>query len=245
MLERAAFTFIFFVGAVIAAESPKQILAKAEEKRNPTQNYKVHCVLVPLPQKKEDVRTYDTYISRGQKTIVEFLTPAIDKGKRVLLVDNQMWIHMPTISNPMRISPRQRLAGDAVYGDIARLSFIDNYSVKIKGQRKEAGKNYTVLELTALPERAVSYDRVEHWVEEKTYRPFRTEYQTMNGKKLRVAKYENFKAIFGVDRPTRIVFSDALTGSKTRLDLKNYKKFSMPEIAFDKNNLGRSLSSFR
>ena len=43
------------------------------------------------------------------RSVVEFVAPATEKGKYLLMMRDAMWIYMPSASRPIRISPLQRL----------------------------------------------------------------------------------------------------------------------------------------
>ena len=46
------------------------------------------------------------------------------------MLRDAMWIYMPTASRPIRISPLQRLMGQASNGDVARTNFATDYDAK-------------------------------------------------------------------------------------------------------------------
>lgn len=222
--------------------SAEKILRAAENVRNPAENYKVGVIL----KENDDVRTYGTFVKTRSKTLVQFLTPIADRGTQVLMVDNQMWIYMPKVANPVRISPRQRLSGNAVYGDIARLDFVENYSPTLNRVDLAEKQKVYVLDLKAIEGKAVTYDHIEYWIFADSYRPYKALFKTSSGKVLREAYYKEFRNVFGLPRPTKVLFVDYLDQKHvTVLLLRNYKRHSLPDLAFDKMNLDRSMASFR
>jgi outer membrane lipoprotein-sorting protein len=234
-------------GAVKSSKpTGEAILRAAENIRNPSENYQVGVVLTDQDGTKKDVRTYGTFVKSRDKTLVQFLEPLVDRGTEVLMVGSQMWVYMPKVANPVRISPRQRLSGNAVYGDIARLDFAENYQpTRVREGRVDKQKAY-VLDLKSIDGKAVTYDRIEYWVLAGNYRPHKALFQTQSGKVLREAHYKDFVKVFDTERPTKILFVDHLNQKHvTTLVLKNYQKRSLPDFAFDKMNLGRSLASFK
>jgi hypothetical protein len=132
------------------------------------------------------------------------------------------------------------LTGNAAYGDIARLNFIDNYSAKLLKQETAEGKMAFVLELTAIEGHPVTYDKLLYWVDAKSFRPLKAHYMTSSGKVLREGFFKDFKAVLGEQRPTNIVLVDHLEPKHvTELQLSNAKRAQHPAILFEKQNFGK------
>ena len=134
-MNKLIFNLVILTGLVtstqsLGAASADTLLSQAEKIRNPQTDY---SVTVELKEKnKTSTRVFKTMIKGRDKALVEFMKPSTDAGKKVLMVGHNMWIHMPRAAKPIRISPRQKLAGNAAYGDIARLNFIGNYKPTLK-----------------------------------------------------------------------------------------------------------------
>jgi outer membrane lipoprotein-sorting protein len=224
------------LGANITASD---VLKKAEIIRNPQTDYVVDVELTEL--KKKESRTFKTMIKGRDKALVEFIKPSNDAGKKVLMVENNMWIYMPSAAKPIRISPRQKLAGNAAYGDIARLNFIGNYTAKLAKDTKYKGRKVLVLDLKAIKDRPVTYTDLQYWVDAKTFRPVLVQYKTGSGKVMKTGYFEGFGNVFGVQRPTKLRIVDGLRkGRETTLEFKNAKKQDLPGILLEKQNLNRS-----
>jgi outer membrane lipoprotein-sorting protein len=224
-----------------AAKDAGQLLKDAETIRNPQEDYEVKVTLEDRKGEKREEHTYESLVKGRSKSLVKYLTPEIDKGTKVLMVDDQMWVYVPTTAKPIRIAARQRLTGNAAYGDVARLSFVDNYTAKILREDTFKGKKSTVLELSSVPGRPVTYDRVEYWIDAANQRPLKALYQTSSGKTLREGYFEDFKEVFGIMRPTKFVLVDVLsTDHTTNLIFSDAKKKKLPDLLFEKQNFGRN-----
>src|ERR1700758_4293105 len=103
-----------------AAPNPLQILKEVDAFRNPYNSFEVDITLRSFSNDKE-TDTWNMKVSGrdGDKSLVEFVSPAIEKGKYLLMLRDAMWIYLPNTSRPLRISPLQRLMGDASNGDVA------------------------------------------------------------------------------------------------------------------------------
>jgi hypothetical protein len=72
--------------------------------------------------------------------LLEFRAPASDKGKYYLMLNDDMWIYLPSASRPIRISPLQLLAGEASNGDVARTTFRADYQGSLTGEDTVDGR---------------------------------------------------------------------------------------------------------
>ncbi len=238
-----AFALIF--GGAPALATPKidasVVLEKAEAIRNSGDNYSVEVDLSDTKDTKTDFRRYETFVKGREKALVKFVEPASESGTRVLMTGPDMYVFVPTSAKPVRISANQKLTGNAAYGDVARLSFIGNYTAQHKSIEKVGGREIYVLELASIPDRPVTYDKIEYWVDVKSFKPVKAVYMTQSGKQIREGTFEDFGDVFGVQRPRTFVLKNLLReGHVTRLKFKNPKQKSFPDLMFEKQNLGRN-----
>lgn len=221
--------------------SPERLLEQAEAIRNPTENYTVDVQLVDKNKGVEETRTYECSVKGPERALVKYLTPAVEKGTKVLMVAGDMWVFIPSSAKPIRISPKQKLAGNAAYGDVTRLSFLGNYKPTILREDIYQGKAVIVLDLAAIDGKPVTYDKIEYWIEKITKKPIRAYYQTVAGKTLREGYFEKYENIFGVQRPTAMRLIDHIIQDHvTVMTFANAKMKDLPEELFEKQNLGRN-----
>ena len=234
-------TVFLWVQFCVALPSADVLLEKAEAIRNPQIDYKVFVTLVDTKKGRKENRTYLTSIKGRSKALVDFLTPEVERGTKVLMIDDQMWVQMPATEKPLRISAKQRLLGNAAYGDITRLNFTGNYHAKIKGREQYKERKVIVLELAAISGKPVTYDRVDYWIDEVTFEPVKALYMTEAGKVLREGYFEDFSLSFGLKRPNKLVLVDYLEPQHiTELIFSKFKKANLPELLFEKQNFGRN-----
>ncbi|OPY68043.1 MAG: hypothetical protein A4E57_01969 [Syntrophorhabdaceae bacterium PtaU1.Bin034] len=65
----------------------------------------------------------------SKKSLVFYKSSASEKGKIMLMVDDNMWIYMPGNRRPIRISPQQQILGRVSNADVAMVVFNLDYSV--------------------------------------------------------------------------------------------------------------------
>lgn len=219
----------------------QEILRAAEIIRNPQENYEVKVTLEDSRNGKTETHTYLALVKGRTKSLVKFLTPPEDQGTKVLLADDQMWVYVPTVAKPIRIAARQRISGNAAYGDVVRLSFLDNYTATVLKTENFDKQDCVVLELNSIPGKVVTYDKIEYWINRKTHRPIKALYQTSSGKTLREGYFEGYQDVLGVSRPTIFVLVDFLQQDhKTTITFSEAQKKKFPDLLFEKQNLGRN-----
>jgi len=242
---RRIFLFLSTISSLSMASPPsaETLLKAAEYIRNPQQDYQMTVLLKDRKAAQSDSRKYSCLIKGRDRAIIKFLEPAVDRGTKVLMVENQMYVSTPAAAKPVRISPRQRIAGNAAYGDVVRLNFIDNYSAKLLRSEKHEGREAYVLELNAKDDRPVTYDRVVYWVDKANQRPLKALYQTASGKTIREATFGGYRRVLGAERPTEFVLTDHLERNHvTTLKFEGTRAASLPDLLFDKQNFARDVT---
>ncbi len=220
------------------AYSAEEILKKADEVRNPQLDYKVEVIVTNIKPDKENVKMkYEVLVKGRDKTIIKTVEPVADRGTSLLMINYDLWVFLPTISQPLRISLQQRLIGEVANGDIARANFSGDYSPKILKTENINGKEHYVLELIAKDER-VTYHRVTLWVQKDNFHPLKAEFYAVSGRILKTCKYENYKKLAGKLRPTRLVLVDALKPAhQSLIEYDDMKTTNLPEKWFTKDHL--------
>jgi outer membrane lipoprotein-sorting protein len=245
LLSFAFFTMATLISPQADAAGSKPdaqaLLDKAESIRNPSDTYKVTVSLVDLKGGKEtDKRVYESLIKEGNKTRVNFVSPTTEQGKRLLMIDNDMWFFAPKTAKPIRIAPRQRITGNAVYGDIAKLSCSKNYIATYLREEKVEKQKLHVLALDAIEGRPVTYEKVEYYIDAANNRPVKAIYSTKSGKAMRIGYFENYVKSLGEERPSRLRIESLIEKDRiSTLDFENQEKVEVPDRLFDKDSLSR------
>ncbi|MCU1348514.1 MAG: hypothetical protein JWO56_1544 [Acidobacteria bacterium] len=239
---RPFLALLFLFAAAIrteAAADPQQILAKVDELRNPLTSFAVDVELTSYVKDQGTVSRFKVYGKGTDRSLVEFQYPKSEKGKFLLMTRDAMWMFMPDTSRPIRISPLQRLAGQASNGDVARTSFTVDYTPKSAAEEEVEGRQAYVLELAA-KDAGVAYDRVRLWVDRISYQPIRADFYVVSGKLIKRAFYRDFSEINGRRVLTRIEIDDLLRpGNRTVMTYANLSAKDNPEKMFNKESLGR------
>lgn len=216
------------------------ILKKADQIRFPGEGFQVDVAISTTSAgASEDLRKYRILSKGNENTIVMITEPASERGQILLMKGRDLWVFLPSVSQPVRLSLAQRLTGQVANGDLARSNFTGDYTPKLVRTDAIDGEKYHVLELTAV-DRTVTYHRVMYWVNAVNFRPHRAEFYSLSNRLLKTCRYENFKTLLGTMRPTRLVMEDALRkGEESVLEYSAMKLRDLPDKIFTKDYLNR------
>lgn len=234
-MKRAIAIALLTIAGISKAASPDNVLARVDAYRNPLTSFTVDVELTSTTKDRTDVSRFKVYGKGTDRSLVEFQYPQTEKGKYLLMTKDAMWVFMPDTSRPIRISPLQRLAGQASNGDVARTSFTVDYNQ----QSVSEDGNALVLDLKA-KDAGVAYDRVRLWVDRTSYQPIKADFYVVSGKLIKRAFYKDYADVNGRRILTRIEIEDLLRpGNKTVMRYANLQSHDNPDKMFNKESLGK------
>ncbi|MBN1224717.1 MAG: outer membrane lipoprotein-sorting protein [Candidatus Aminicenantes bacterium] len=114
-------------------------------------------------------------IKKGtDKVAALFLSPASEKGRSTLRLVDNMWLYIPNVAKPIRITSLQSVVGGVFNNaDILRLDYAVEYAVE---RIEDTGKEYTLF--CKAKTRSVAYDRLKIQAEKKRLLPVRIDCMT-------------------------------------------------------------------
>lgn len=216
----------------------RSILEKADQIRFPQESFQVDISIVTAAEgQSPDTRKYRILSKGNENTIVQITEPASERGQTMLMKGRDLWIFLPNVSQPVRLSLAQRLTGQVANGDLARANFSGDYTPKLLRTDTIEGQKYHVLELTAV-DRGVTYNKVIYWVRQSNFWPHKAEFYSLSDRLLKTCTYDNFKQLGGKVRPTRLVMEDSLRkGELSTLEYSAMKLRELPDKIFTKEYL--------
>ena len=148
-----------------------QILLKLDKNLNP-ESYESYRKLINIePNGKKREYVLFTIKKGRDKVAALFLSPASEKGRSTLRLDENMWLYIPNVGKPIRITSLQSVVGGVFNNsDILRLDYATEYSVE---QMDESGDEY-ILHLKAKT-KTVAYDKLKMWVDKDKVLPTKVE----------------------------------------------------------------------
>lgn len=224
------------IGSAAAAAEPNEIVAKADLIRAPKGSYEFEATVTTYEgAEKKSENGYKVFVRDLDHSLVEFRVPASEKGKSLLMVEEDLWIYLPKVKKPVRIPLQQRLVGDVSNGDMARANFSNDYAATLAGEEKVEGKDVYVLDLVAKSPKK-TYNKIRYWVSKSDNRPVQAEYFTVSGQSLKTVTFEDFRSEAGAVRPMRLVFRDTLNkNKKSVLEFKGMVRKELAENMFTKD----------
>ena len=193
LLRRVVAIFVGQVGLLmvqpgaLAAPDAQALVAASDAVRNPSQPFKVTVTLTEFEKGVQtDAGTLSSYSRLMEGTgqfasLIRFVLPARDAGKLMLKHGNDLWFFDPGTKASVRLSPQQRLMGQASNGDVVTVNFSKDYKAMLvaeetvsDGERKS--RQAYKLALQARNEDA-TYAAIELWVDTGNNWPIKARFQ--------------------------------------------------------------------
>jgi hypothetical protein len=234
----------------INGPTAKEILAAADRVRNPGEPFRVTLALNEyINGKARDRIGLVVYSKLDQQTrqfnnLVRYAEPRRDAGKMVLLKGTSLWFYDPASKASIRISPQQRLVGQASEGDVLSVNLARDYSVKLVGEETlqdadHKDRDCYHLDMTAATPDAI-YNRIEYWVEKGTYHPIKGKFYSDSGRLLKIAYYHKYEEQLGALRPIEVVLIDSVNSNlATTIGYSDYRYQDIPDSWFQRDYLPR------
>jgi outer membrane lipoprotein-sorting protein len=204
-------SFFLALPALYAAALPdaQALLERSDAFRNGWPSFAVHLKITTFNAGKSDEEHLYQVSQKGmEKTHVEFLSPR-DKGRYLLMLGDEMWIFLPDTSRPVRITPLERLSGDASNGDVARTNYAVDYDAAYLRREKAGAAEFDVLELNA-KRKASTYRRIVLWLRAEDARPAKAEFYLASGKHIKSATFDEYHQVGGRTLLRRMTLYDQI-----------------------------------
>jgi hypothetical protein len=231
-----------FATPLASAQDVSTLLKAADKYRVSSENMQVDTVISVFntdgsPDKE---RRYTVFAQAKHQSLVLMQSPA-EKGQRVLMLGDDFWLLMPSSQRPLRITPMQKLLGDASTGDIATLSWADDYTGTISGEEAcgEPAQKCVRMSLAA-NRKGVTYQRIELWVGKAKGEPVKADLYVQSDKLAKQARFVMDKAS-APSAVTEMLLRDQLTNKKeTQVRYVNRKEKTVPEAWLNPMFLARN-----
>jgi outer membrane lipoprotein-sorting protein len=171
------------------------------------------------------------------KVVTLFVSPASESGRATLRLGDNMWLYIPNVGKPIRITSMQSVVGGVFNNaDIMRLDYGVEYDVAALSE----DHGQYLLELKA-KSGAVAYDRLKMWVLKKELVPTRIDCYAATGMLIKTLHFKEIKDIGdGVVRPAVMETDSPLyKGYRSVMISANLKQRSLPDEVFTLNYLSR------
>jgi outer membrane lipoprotein-sorting protein len=223
--------------AIVLGGENENLLKEIDRNLNPEsyESYRKLINIEPGGRQKEYVLFT---LKKGQDKVISlFISPASEKGRSTLRLGDNMWLYIPNVGKPVRITSLQSVIGGVFNNaDILALDYAAEYNVeKVETQ----GNNY-LLFLKAKT-KTVAYDRIKIFADREKKIPVSIECLT---EKNMLIKTLNFKSIKdfggGIVRPSIIeTVSPLYKGYKSIMIYSKIKNRSVGDEVFTQTFMPR------
>jgi len=198
-MSRALTLALLLVASPLAlAVDGEAMLRQVDRKLNP-ESYEMYRKLVNIePDGRRKEFVLFTVKKGRDKMVALFLDPPSDKGRATLRLGDNMWLYIPNVGKPIRITSLQSVVGGVFNNaDIMNLDYSVEYGVQ---KAVEEGKTY-LLELKA-KSGAVAYDRLRMRVDRASLTPTEIECYAASGLLIKTLRFKDMKDFGGgLERP--------------------------------------------
>ena len=246
----AAAAIAALVSVTADAQTAAEIVVRADQIRNPDQPFRFVSTLTEYVSSKPQAQNVLAIFSKKDprthqfRNLVRYVEPPRDAGKAVLLDGRTFWFYDPASKSSVRISPQQRLIGQAAIGDVLTVTMSIDYvptlvsTESIQDANRQARESWH-LDLKSANDLS-TYARIEYWVEQQTFRPVKAKFYSDSGRLLKILFYRSFENTLGEERPTEAVILDAVDSSRvTTIKASGHKPADIPETWFQREYLSR------
>lgn len=229
---------------------PQKLLAASDAIRTPTRSFVLTASLTEYRGGKQvDGNTLSIYSKPDApggafRTLVRFVAPARDTGKLMLKNGNDLWFYDPANQASIRISPDQRLLGQAANGDVVTVNLAHDYQAELKGEEDvtdgDRQPRHTYKLSLSGKAAGLTYHRIEMWLDATSSRPVKAKFYSESERLLKTAYYRRYTMELGVERPTETVIIDGLdTAWVTVMRFSGYQWQDIPDAWLQRDYLPR------
>ena len=169
-----------------------QLLKQIDRNLNP-ESFEMYRKLInvePDGRKKEFVLFS---VKKGlDKIAALFLEPASERGRSTLRLGENMWLYIPNVGKPIRITSLQSIIGGVFNNsDILQLDYAAEYDVV---KVEESGSEYLLL--LKAKTKTVAYDQLKLWADKSKKLPTKIECLTEAGMLIKTLYFKEVEGCF-------------------------------------------------
>jgi hypothetical protein len=176
-------------------------------------------------------------VRKGDNVAAVFLDPPSERGRSTLRRGQNMWLYIPEVGRPIRITSLQSAVGGVFNNsDIMRLDFADEYRAEIAG----GDEKHHILELRAR-DHTVAYDRLRMWVATEAKIPAKIEAYADGDLLIKTLDYSGMEDFGdGIVRPSRLDTTSPLQqGYRSVMLFARIRARDLPDEVFTQSFMPR------
>lgn len=204
----------------------------------------VEADMVITINKRVITKSLTSYAEGNNRSFIEFLSPARDRGTKILKIEEIIKIYYPSAERVMRLSGhmlRQSMMGsDFSFEDMTERSkkLREEYTAEVLGEENLDGRKCYVLKLVSKIPKQTYFTR-KIWVDKEQFLGLKEELFAKSGKLLKVMTVNEIKSYKNRFYPVKVTLEDKLRkNSKTEMIIKKIDfDISIPRETFSERNL--------
>ena len=223
--------FILSLTSISAAEQDSISLLKKIDRNLEPESYETYRKLINIEPDGKQKEFILFMIRKGNDKVAGlFLSPPTDKDRSMLRLGDNMWLYIPNVGKPVRITSLQSATGGVFNNaDILRIDFSAEYEVD--AMLDTLGQYLFMLKAKT---NSVAYDRLRLWADKKALLPTKIECLTNANMLIKTLHYKDTKDFGdGIKRPSVIETDSPLyKGYKSILIYAKIKKRPLKDEFF-------------
>ena len=214
MMRKTLYAALIMAGSLsLAAQDAKQILETVDRNMS-ARNRVFESEMIIHGRRSSRTIASRSYTVGDKQSFTEYLSPAREKGTKMLKLENKLWIYSPSTDRVIQISGhmlRQSVMGsDLSYEDMMDdRKLTEIYDAVVAGTEEIDGSSTWILELTAIVDDA-AYHTQKIWVDQERYVPLRQEMYAKSGTLLKRTSLSDVQKIQGRWFPMSMTYKDML-----------------------------------
>ncbi len=232
MIRKLSFIILLIVSAAcpVFALDGKTLLEQVDRNLSP-ESYESYRKLINIePDGRKKEFTLFTIKKGADKVASLFLAPASENGRSTLRLGDNMWLYIPNIGKPIRITSLQSVVGGVFNNaDILQLDYTAEYDV----EKVEEKESEYLLYLKAKT-KTVAYDKIKIWADRDKKLPTKIECLTEANMLIKTLYFKDIKDFGGgIIRPAVIETDSPLyKGYKSVMIFAKVKKKTFKDEVF-------------
>ena len=221
------------------AQTADEILKKVDKNMS-ADNRVVESTMTIHGKRNKRTMTSISYSVGVKKSFTEYLSPAREKGTKMLKLEDKLWIYSPSTDRTIQISGhmlRQSVMGsDFSYEDMMDdRKLTEIYTATIIGDEEIDSRKTRILKLVAKVEN-VAYHSRKVWIDTERFVPLKEELFAKSGQLLKRSTLSDVQKLQGKWFPMKIIYKDMLKqGKGTEMHINSIKfNQKIPSYIFTK-----------
>lgn len=233
------FLIFMLVWLQISAQDANLILEKVDRNMS-SENRIMESGMTIRGKRTSRTVTSQSWGEGTNKAFTEYLSPAAERGTKMLKLEGQLWIYSPSTDRIIQISGhmlRQSVMGsDLSYEDMMddrKLS--DIYEAKVVGEEMLGDRKTWIFELTAKVT-DVAYHSQKIWIDTERFIPLKQDMYAKSGQLLKRTELSDVRQVQGRWFPHSVLYKDMLKqGDGTEFRINNIQfDQKIPDYIFTK-----------